>query len=142
MRWLIIAAAAVAAVVLFAVLRPSDSDEPTLAPSTTETATTSSPTTSNPPPPAPPQPVLVRIVVRGGKPVGGVQRPSVAKGKRVRLVIRSDVADEVHLHGYDLMDDVGPGEPARLSFRATVPGRFEIELEERGIEIAELEVRP
>ena len=48
----------------------------------------------------------------------------------------------MHLHGYDLMADVGPGKPATIRFTATAPGRFEIELEDRGLQIAELEVRP
>jgi hypothetical protein len=48
----------------------------------------------------------------------------------------------VHLHGYDVMVDVAPGKPARLRFKATIPGRFEVELEDRGLHIAELEVRP
>jgi hypothetical protein len=60
----------------------------------------------------------------------------------VRLLVRSDVADHVHLHGYDIFRDVAPGAPARLAFRATVPGRFEVELEDRGIQIAELQVTP
>ena len=58
------------------------------------------------------------------------------------LRVRSNVADHVHVHGYDLMRDVAPGKPAELTFRATIPGRFEVELEERGLQIAELTVRP
>ncbi|MBA2384839.1 MAG: hypothetical protein H0V68_09300 [Actinobacteria bacterium] len=54
----------------------------------------------------------------------------------------SDVADEVHVHGYDVHADVARGQPATIEFTADVPGRFEIELEERGLQIAELEVRP
>jgi hypothetical protein len=56
--------------------------------------------------------------------------------------VRSDVADHVHLHGYDLMRDVAPGAPAQLVFTADIPGRFEIELEDRHLQLAELEVRP
>ena len=40
------------------------------------------------------------------------------------------------------MSDVAPGAPARIAFRATIPGRFEIELEDRGVQIAELTVNP
>ena len=54
----------------------------------------------------------------------------------------SDVADHVHLHGYDLMANVAPGAPATIRFTADAPGRFEIELEDLGLQIAELEVRP
>jgi hypothetical protein len=85
---------------------------------------------------------VFRITVSGGRPVGGIARPSVDRGDTVLLVVRSDVADEVHLHGYDLAADVAAGGSARIRFEATVPGRFELELEERGVPIAELTVEP
>ncbi|HWH05492.1 MAG TPA: hypothetical protein VNT23_03520 [Gaiellaceae bacterium] len=87
-------------------------------------------------------PVTVRITVSGGQPQGGIARPSVRRGREVRLVVASDVADHVHVHGYDLFADVAPGSPAELTFTADVPGRFEIELEDSGLYIADLEVRP
>ena len=58
------------------------------------------------------------------------------------LVVHSDVADEVHLHGYNLAADVAAGGVARIEFVAGVPGRFEAELEQRGVKIAELTVTP
>ena len=82
----------------------------------------------------------LRITVEGGRPVGGIARPSVSQGDKFSLVVRSDVADHVHVHGYDVIDDVGPGAPARITVVADVPGRFEIELEELGVQIAELQV--
>jgi heme/copper-type cytochrome/quinol oxidase subunit 2 len=135
----------------------SDSDDEaapaTTAPATTATtepevvttapATTTAPTTTAPKPkPKPPAVQNIRIAVVGGRPQGGIQRPSVKQGRKVLLVVTSDVADEIHLHGYDLSADAGPGKTARIPFNATIPGRFEIELEQRGIQIAELEVRP
>jgi FtsP/CotA-like multicopper oxidase with cupredoxin domain len=84
----------------------------------------------------------IRITVVGGRPQGGIERPEVDQGDRVTLLVTSDVSDHVHLHGYDLMADAGPGTTARIVFRADVPGRFEIELEDRGIQIAELTVSP
>ena len=65
-----------------------------------------------------------------------------AKGDRVVLVVKSDVADEIHLHGYDKSTDVTAGGTARLPFTATIPGRFEVELESRGVQIADLTVNP
>ena len=85
---------------------------------------------------------MVRVNVRGGVPAGGVVRASTDKGDRVVLLVTSDVSDHVHVHGYDLMRDVGPGSPARIAFKATIPGRFEIELEDRRVPIAELTVNP
>ena len=147
MNRLLIAAAGIAvAVVLFLVFRPDD-DESTNPPPPPNPPTT--PTTlATQPPPAPttskptPSVVQVPVVVRGGKPVGGIQRVTVAKNRTVVLIVRSDVADEVHLHGYDIMRDVGPGRPVRLRFRATIPGRFEAELEDPGLQIADITVKP
>ena len=85
---------------------------------------------------------VVRIRVVNGSPSGGIVRKTVQEGDRVALVVTSDVADEIHLHGYDLSKDVTAGGTARLTFEATVAGRFEVELEERGVQIADLTVEP
>jgi heme/copper-type cytochrome/quinol oxidase subunit 2 len=83
----------------------------------------------------------VRITFQDGE-VSGPRRPEFSVGDRVVLIVRSDVADHVHVHGYDLMQDVAPGAPARISFRADAPGRFEVELEDRHLPLTELVVRP
>ncbi|MFN2468671.1 MAG: hypothetical protein ABR521_11145, partial [Gaiellaceae bacterium] len=95
-----------------------------------------------PPPPPPPKQVVRTIVVGVNGVAGGPKRLSVKKDKRMVLVVRSALADEVHLHGYDLSADVAAGGAVRLRFKATIVGRFEIELESRGLPIGELEVRP
>ncbi len=87
-------------------------------------------------------PRIVRIVVVNGAPKGGIVRESVDKGDNVVLVVESDVADEIHLHGYDVSRDVAAGGTARLAFEATLPGRFEVELEDNGVQIADLTVQP
>jgi len=67
----------------------------------------------------------------------------VSRGDQITVHVTSDgVQDEVHVHGYDLMADVAPGSPATIRFTADAPGRFDIELENTGVQIAELEVRP
>jgi hypothetical protein len=150
MNRLLIAAAGIAVVVvLFLVFRPDGDDDsanppPPPSPPTTPTTVRETETRSVPPSTTPRRPTVVQvpIVVRGGKPVGGIKRVTVAKNRNVVLVVRSDVADEVHLHGYDISRDVTPGSPVRLPFRATIPGRFEAELEERGLQIADISVKP
>jgi hypothetical protein len=107
---------------------------------TTQTQTqtqTSTQTTTTPPVE---KPTVVRIRVVGGVPKGEIVRKTVQKGDRVVVIVTSDVADEVHLHGYDLSRDVAAGGTARIRFKANVPGRFEIELESRGVQIADLTV--
>jgi hypothetical protein len=147
MRNLLIAAAAIAvALGLFLALRPTDDNESSASPPTTTAPTTeTTPTVTTPVVPQPPQPppaARVRVTIRNGLPVGGPARITVVKGRRVVLVVNSDVADEVHLHGYNIMRDVAPGRPATIEFRATIVGTVEAELENRGLQIATITTKP
>jgi hypothetical protein len=82
------------------------------------------------------------IVVKNGEPVGGVRELEYSAGDRVRFEVESDVADEIHVHGYDLMKDVPAGGTVTFSFPAEIEGIFEVELEDRKEQIAELRVNP
>ncbi len=141
-RLLIVAAGLAVAAGLFVVLRPGDDGDVQTTTATRPTTTTTPTTTVPPPPPAPPPPARVQIDVRDARPVGGVRRITVGKGRRVILIVTADVFDHVHLHGYDLMRDVAPGSRARLAFRATIVGTVEVELEDRGVVIATVTTRP
>ena len=78
--------------------------------------------------------------VREGRVVGGIPRFEVSIGEVVAVTITSDVSDQLHLHVYDAMADVGPGIEADLVVRADVPGVFEAELHGSGLRVFELEV--
>jgi hypothetical protein len=82
------------------------------------------------------------IVVHNGEPVGGVQELEYSAGEEIRFRVRSDVADEVHVHGYDVMEDVAAGGSVSFDFPAEIEGIFEVELEEKQEQIAELRVNP
>lgn len=71
-----------------------------------------------------------------------VERFDVPLDATVRLIVTADVADEIHLHGYDLHADVSPVADGVVEFDATIPGIFEVELEESHLLIAELQVTP
>lgn len=81
-----------------------------------------------------------RIAVSDGEVAGGPARIETPVGGDVTIVVSSDVADTVHLHGYDIEVPVAPGEPVTLTVTADIPGVFEIELEEAGLKIGELVV--
>lgn len=66
----------------------------------------------------------------------------VREGDRVTLRLTSEKPTEVHLHGYDLKEEVSPGEAATLSFEADLPGRFEIEDHASGDVLGVLLVQP
>jgi len=82
----------------------------------------------------------VQIAVAGTKVQTAERRVKVPLDAKVRLEVTADRADEVHLHGYDRKVDIEPGKPAVLEFTADVPGVFEVELEEAGLKLVELQV--
>jgi hypothetical protein len=82
------------------------------------------------------------IVIKHGEPVGGIRDLTYNKGEQVHFVVDSDVSDEVHMHGYDIMKDVKAGGSVSFDFPATLEGVFEAELEGRKEQIIELTVNP
>lgn len=112
---------------------PTASPEPTSAPAGSPAA---SPTATD----TAPEVRTVAVEVRGGEVVGGTERVEVAVGETLRLEVTSDVADRVHVHGYDLERPVDAGATVTVEFTADIPGVFEVELEDRGLQLLELEV--
>ena len=112
---------------------------------TTETATTATTTetggeTTPTTPAAQAKVITIRVV--GGQPQGGIQRPTIDQGDEVVLVVRTDSGEAVHLHGYNIEQEIVPGKPLRLPFTANIAGRFEVELHPTDTLLAVLEVKP
>src|SRR5262245_58787122 len=105
MKRIVLAATCVLAAVALAGCGSDDSgsastDTTTTSETTTDTTTDTTTTTEAA------KPTVVRITVVDGQPQGGIVRATVNKDDQVVLVVTSDVADEIHLHGYDKMRDV------------------------------------
>ena len=124
----LIALAVAVAAAAFVVARPDDEDD-NRTPAVDTTAREPSVTAQEPTATTEPRPET-RIELRAHEPSGGLRRIEAKKGDFVRLVVESDAADEIHLHGYDVTRKARPGEPARFSFRADVEGVFELESHE------------
>jgi heme/copper-type cytochrome/quinol oxidase subunit 2 len=81
------------------------------------------------------------IYIVGGKPKGGVQTLTYNQGQQVEFTVVSDVADEIHVHGFNLKKDVPKNGRVTFSFPASDQGGHVVELEHRGEQIANLQVR-
>jgi hypothetical protein len=150
-RLLIVVGAVAVIVVAFVIIRSSGGDDK---PASTSTAATTAPggtagapatttpsgtaTTTRPAP----KPAVATVRVVDAKPQGGIKKLTFAKDGQVRFRVVSDTADEIHVHGYDLMKDIPKGGSVTFSFPASIDGRFVVELEARGVQIAELDVEP
>lgn len=82
------------------------------------------------------------IRVENGKKIEGLDTLSVRVGEEVVFDVVSDVTDEVHVHGFDLLFHVEPGQTARVKFTPDSTGIFEVELEAAALHIVDIEVTP
>jgi hypothetical protein len=141
-------AAVVVLIIGFVVLRPS-SDEGSTDGATTavrtvvETTGTGTTQTTKTVQEAAPRPAPPLVVVRDGQPVGGVKKLQFKKGATIDFRVRSDTPGEIHFHGYDVHRDVpAGGGTVRFRLPAKFDGRFVVEIEATGTEIAQVEVSP
>ena len=107
--------------------------EPSPLPTISTPPTATSPTATSPvspsPPPAAPARRVIDVMVAGGTVTGVGSRVPAKLGERLEVRVTSDVAEQVHVHGYDLTADVAAGGVASIEVDATIPGGFEVELE-------------
>ena len=151
-RIALVIAAVLVAVVAFVVVSPGgddDDDSEQAAQTTTsgDSGEETTPTEEQVIPAVPPDPAPERIRITGGEVAGGPKTITVEKGDRVRIIVIADAPDDIHLHGYDIEKEAGPGKPARFDFKATIEGQFEMEshvAEDAGREptVASLVVEP
>jgi hypothetical protein len=113
---------------------PADNADATATATRTGEASAADTPTPTPTPTPEPQPPLLD----GSK----VVKLEFTEGDTVRFRVKSDVAEEVHVHGYNIAKDLEPGQVATVSFPASITGIFEIEYEHAKQQIAELRVNP
>lgn len=80
----------------------------------------------------------IAVTYTAGAVTGDTGRVKVKLGSRVRIVVTSDVAEELHLHVYDVKKVVTPGQPTEILFTADVPGQVELELEQSRMTLVRL----
>jgi hypothetical protein len=105
------------------------------------TSTSEGPSTSEAPTTAGFSGTLIEAKVTGSRVETASRRVRVDRGERVRIRVQADRNEEVHVHGYDLSQDVAPGKPATIEFTADAPGVFEVELEQAALRLFELQVQ-
>jgi hypothetical protein len=83
------------------------------------------------------------VVDKAGHPVGGIRQLSYNKGEKILFKVKVPFAEEVHLHGYDVMKDVrAGGGSVTYDLPASIEGVFEAELEGHKEQIIEMTVNP
>ncbi len=83
----------------------------------------------------------IQVAVKDGKVTPATHRVPVAKGDTVKLVVTTDTADEVHVHGVDIEKATSPGKPVTITFVAKDPGIYDVETHDSGLQLLQLEVR-
>jgi hypothetical protein len=143
-------AVVVLAIVLFIVFQGGDDDEGGSNEPTTEQPNTTGATgaggggTTDAPPSPPPAPPVPTIRIQGDALVGDVEQIDVTTGETVRFRVVADQTWDLHVHGFDVEDEIQPGQPLEVSFPAEIEGAFEAEVHSETAEfpIAEINVSP
>jgi len=84
--------------------------------------------------------VTLALTVSKGKVTGDTGRVKVPIGSRVRITVTSDVADEIHVHLYDLTQEISANSPGSIEFVADKPGVIEVELEHAKLPLTRLAI--
>ncbi|MFN2478119.1 MAG: hypothetical protein ABR615_02970 [Pseudonocardiaceae bacterium] len=82
----------------------------------------------------------ISVKVRGGKASGDTGKVTVPLGTPVVISVSSDVADEIHVHGYERAVKVPAASTASVVFTANKPGTFDVELENPKLALLQLQV--
>lgn len=101
---------------------------------------TSSAPAAGPVAPVPSAKVSVAVAVSGGVVSPPPADVAVALGSVVHLRVRSDTADVVHVHGYDVERAVPAGGTVSLELTADRTGTFEVETHDSGLTLTRLVV--
>jgi hypothetical protein len=83
----------------------------------------------------------ISFTVARKKVTGDTGRVKVKLGTRLRITVLSDVAEEIHVHVYDLMQEISAGSPGSIEFVADKPGIIEVELEREHLPLTHLAVQ-
>lgn len=95
---------------------------------------------SSAPAPAGPVTRTISVTIHGGQVSGETGRIMVPLGTPVIVTVTSDVADEMHVHGYDKEAEIPAGGTASVSFTANIAGVWEVELHGSGKQLLQLQV--
>jgi heme/copper-type cytochrome/quinol oxidase subunit 2 len=85
---------------------------------------------------------VVEVTILKGKKVEGPDVIKLKKGDKVLLLVHSDSADELHIHGYDITAEIVPDQAVRVHFIATRTGRFSFEIHRWELHLGVIEVYP
>ena len=78
------------------------------------------------------EPKAFAMTLENGALHEGSDTVRVKQGDSVELRWTSDRPTTLHLHGYDIESKVAPGKATLMAFKATLPGRFPVEVHAAG----------
>ena len=88
------------------------------------------------------EPEIPTIVIKDGAPADGVTELEFDKGDVVRFAVESNIDQEIHVHGYEIEEEIPAGETVTVQFAADLDGIYEIESHTSEQLLAELRVNP
>lgn len=91
---------------------------------------------------AAPNKLSMDVVISQGRVKDGAKILKLKRGQTVLLTVTSDLADELHVHGFEKHLHLVPGKTASIEISANRTGRFTVELHRLAMTVGVLEVYP
>lgn len=117
----------------------------TAASGSSTSSTTSSPSASSSPATttssAAAQGRTIRITITGKQVSPAPTTVDLAVGEKLTLVVTSDHADELHLHGFEIEDKLTAGAATTVTVTGKDPGVYEVETHEPPLRLLKIAVR-
>ena len=118
---------------------PTGSTAPTGSAEPTGTAASATAPTSSSAAPAPDAVLKISVQGRTVTPTPG--RRTLSVGDQVRLIVTSNTANTLHVHGVEIEKHLDPGVPLTVDFTVKDPGVYAVELHEPELLLVQLVVR-
>ena len=81
------------------------------------------------------------VLVRGKQVSPAPSTVDVAVGQSLTLTVTSDHADELHIHGFDVEEELSAGKPVTVTITGKQPGTYEVETHHPELLLLKIAVR-
>jgi plastocyanin len=81
------------------------------------------------------------VTVTGNRVSPAPTTVDLAVGETITLTVTSDHADELHVHGFDIEQQLPAGRPVSVELTGQSPGVYEVETHEPALRLLKIAVR-
>jgi len=107
----------------------------------TSSSTSASSSSSSSSPSSSPSGRTIEVTVEGSKVTPAPTTVDLGVGEKLTLTVTSDHADQLHIHGFEVEQDLVAGQPTTVTVTGDQPGVYEVETHHPELRLMKIAVR-